>query len=285
MNEIGLGVVVAGALYGFRHGFDLDHLAAISDITATSRDRRTALRLSLLYIAGHALVILVLGTVAIALGAYLPASLDAAMSRVVGLTLVALGLYLLYRIARDGTQVRLRSRWMLVADGMKAASRKLRRHEDVVVIEHDHEHVHEGSHDHVHGSPVPVGNGGGGSDGAVAVATHTHVHTHIATMPADPFAGYGRAAAVGVGMLHGVGAETPTQILLFASAAGAASTAGGFSVLVAFVTGLVAANSVVSAVAAGGMGSPRRWPRVYAAVALGTALFSLWMGTTYVLGG
>lgn len=277
MTEIGWGLVAAGALYGFRHGFDLDHLAAISDITATSRDRRNALRVAGLYIAGHALVVLILGSVAIALGAYIPNFVDAAMSRVVGFTLIGLGLYLLYRLARDGTGVRLRSRWMLVGDGMRAASRLVRRRGDAVIIEHAHDHSHEGTHDHDHGSPTPAGRGG------VAVATHTHVHTHVATMPADPFAAYGRAAAVGVGMLHGVGAETPTQVMLFASAAGAATAAGGFAVLIAFVAGLVAGNCTVSVLATGGIGIPDRWPRLYAAVALGAALFSLWIGTTYVL--
>ena len=283
MNEIGLGLVVAGALYGFRHGFDLDHLAAISDITATSRDRRAALRLSGLYIAGHALVVLVLGALAIAAGAYIPESIDAAMSRVAGLTLIGLGLYLLFRLARDGSHVRLRSGWMLVGDGVRAASRRLRGG-DVVVIEHEHDHDHAGTHDHDH---EPLTEDGRGQIGglAVAVATHTHVHTHVATMPADPFAGYGRLAAIGVGMLHGIGAETPTQVLLFASAAGAASTLGGVAVLTAFVTGLVVSNLIVSLIAARGMGSPERWPRVYTGVALAFALFSLWIGTGYVVGG
>jgi hypothetical protein len=37
----------------------------------------------------------------------------------------------------------------------------------------------------------------------------------------DSFASYGKRTAVVVGMLHGVGAETATQILLFLSAANA----------------------------------------------------------------
>ena len=32
---------------------------------------------------------------------------------------------------------------------------------------------------------------------------------------------YGRRTAFGVGMIHGVGAETPTQVLIFLAAAGA----------------------------------------------------------------
>jgi hypothetical protein len=32
----GIGVLVTGLLLGFRHGFDWDHIAAITDITSTS---------------------------------------------------------------------------------------------------------------------------------------------------------------------------------------------------------------------------------------------------------
>ena len=52
------------------------------------------------------------------------------MGRVVGLTLVALGvwvLYSVYRYARGGESFRLRSRWMLVFDGIRYGWRRLRR--------------------------------------------------------------------------------------------------------------------------------------------------------------
>ena len=52
------------------------------------------------------------------------------MGRVVGFTLVALGLwvmYSVYRYARAGEAFRLRSRWMLVFDGIRTAGASSRR--------------------------------------------------------------------------------------------------------------------------------------------------------------
>ena len=280
MNEVGLGVVVAAILYGFRHGFDFDHLAAIGDITGSSGDRKQALRLSTLYVSGHALVILLLGVAAVSAGAFIPPSLDAAMGRVVGITLIGLGLYLSYSVVRYGHNVRFRSRWMLAADGVRALASKMRKDPKPVVIEHSHDHSHDAAHDHGHdGSITPPG-----SREVSTVTTHAHVHTHVATMPVDPFKAYSAKAAFGIGMIHGVGAETPSQVLLFASAAGAGSAVGGTAVLAAFLVGLVAANSIVAVASTAGFGRGRRVPRLYLAVAAITAIFSLSIGVAYTLG-
>ena len=89
---------------------------------ATVRRRRfgkeqvEAIRLGTLYAVGHGLVVIALGLAAIAFGALLPDWLDPIMGRIVGLTLVGLGLWVLYsvyRYARGGGSFRLRSRWML----------------------------------------------------------------------------------------------------------------------------------------------------------------------------
>ena len=79
-----------------------------------------AIRLGTLYALGHGAVVIALGLAALAFGALLPDWLDPIMGRIVGLTLLALGLwvmYSIYRYARAGEAFRLRSRWMLVFDG------------------------------------------------------------------------------------------------------------------------------------------------------------------------
>lgn len=278
-----IGLVVAAALYGFRHGFDLDHLAALSDITGSSTDRRSAMKLSTLYVIGHASVVLVLGIAAITAGAYIPRSLDELMGRVVGATLIALGLYLAYSVVRHGSAVRFRSRWMLAADGVRAASRRFRRKPETVVIEHSHEHAHEGTHEHRHEEiSAPERDL---ENGPLRVSTaHAHAHTHVATMPVDPVRAYSRRAALGVGMIHGVGAETPTQVLLFASAAGAGTALGGGVVLVSFLVGLMLSNSLVAVLSMFGFAERERFPRVYVAMALAVAAFSLFLGVTYLTG-
>src|SRR6476469_988879 len=97
-----------------------------------------AIRLGTLYALGHGAVVIALGLAAIAFGALLPDWLDPIMARVVGFTLVALGvwvMYSVYRYARAGERFRLRSRWMLVFDGMRYGWRRLQARI------HGHEHV------------------------------------------------------------------------------------------------------------------------------------------------
>ncbi|MGH2805954.1 MAG: hypothetical protein ACRDKT_01640 [Actinomycetota bacterium] len=276
----GLGAGVAGAafVYGLRHGFDLDHLAAITDITGAQRDKRRSLLLATIYALGHAAVVVVLGALAIAAGTYIPDTVDVVMGRVIGLTLVILGGYLLYSVFRYGADVRLRSRWMIVLDAIKSL---FRRGTYEVVIEHEHEHAHDPTHSHEHRDVElgPVAR----APGAVAT-THRHVHHHRATMPRDPFAGYSAPAALGIGMVHGIGAETPSQVLLFVTAAGVGSSALGIGVLALFVAGLLMANTVIAIASTFGFSESARSRRLYVALAVVTAAFSLVLGGAYLFG-
>ena len=86
-----LAVFVLAFLLGFRHGIDWDHIAAISDVTGTTDHRQEAFFLGILYIIGHALVVIILGIAAIAVGVNLPDGVDPIMEKFVGLTLVLLG--------------------------------------------------------------------------------------------------------------------------------------------------------------------------------------------------
>lgn len=272
-----LAAIVTAFGYGLRHGADLDHLAAITDITSSQDDGKRSMALAGLYAAGHAVVVFVLGVLAIAAGDLVPAGLDEAMGRVVGATLIALGLYVFWSLARHGRDVRLRSRWMLVFDGL----RRLRRR---VTIEHDHDHPP----DH-HPTPHSVNDssriGGAIVHKRVAVKVkHSHRHRHVGEVPVDPFTGYGARTAFGVGMLHGVGAETPTQVLLFVAAAGVAGTGGGVLMLVAFVVGLVLTNTVIALASTFGFLRVGRNNTAFAMIAGFTGAASLVLGTLYVLG-
>ena len=277
----GWGIALTAFLFGLRHGFDHDHLLAIADITGAQRDKRRSLMLSFLYAAGHAVIVFLLGALAILAGVYVPKSVEAVMGRVIGITLILLGTYLLIALARHGPNFRMRSRWMLVLAGLRHLIARVRGPR-TIVIEHDHEHAHDAAHTHEHDEPG-LGQARSSTGGvATATRTHRHPHRHVAAMPADPFANYGPGTAVGIGMLHGVGAETPTQILLFATAAGVGNAALGIALLALFVAGLLIANTVVSVASAASFLNPARNPRFYAAVALVTALFSIGLGVGYL---
>jgi high-affinity nickel-transport protein len=279
-NTVGIGLILTSLGLGLRHGVDWDHIAAITDVASTSDSRRESMRLATLYAVGHALVVLVLGVIAIQLSAYVPPSFDAIMERVVGVTLVLLGAWVVIGFIRHGRDFRMRSRWMLLFDWLSAARRRLAGlRDDPVEIEHDHEHPMNEVHTDVQAHarvPVPVAAG--------ATRTHRHPHTHVGVSVRDPFASPSSGAAFTIGMLHGVGAETPTQVALFVAAAGVGGTALGLTLLVAFVVGLVVSNSAIALVASQGMLDARRHFGIYAVVSLLVAGLSLVLGTLLLAG-
>lgn len=261
-----VGLVLTAFGFGFRHGIDWDHIAAITDITTSQDEDRRSLALASLYAVGHGLVVLVLGLAAVVAGERLPDSVDAVMGRVVGATLLLLGGFVFWSLVRHGRDFRMRSRWMLVFAGVRRLRARL-------TIDHDHEHASD--HHAVVREPVAVG---------AATRTHSHSHRHVGTLPDDPFMDYGRATAFGVGMLHGVGAETPTQVLLFVAAAGVGGRAGGVVMLLAFLIGLLASNSLIAVASTFGLLRATRNFAVYASVAVLTGTFSLVLGLLFLLG-
>ena len=294
----GIGVLLTGLVLGIRHGIDWDHIAAISDITSTTAaatsaqaahedqhrsvsghhhghggpleirahdvgpgaatlapatggrvsvavdrgfrpDQLEAIRLGTLYALGHGFVVVALGLAALSFGALLPEWLDPIMGRVVGLTLVLLGawvLYSVYRYARAGESFRLRSRWMLVFDGVRYGWRRFQARL------HGHEHV----------EPLEMSS-------------------------------YGTRTAFGVGMIHGIGAETGSQVLLIAAVGGAASAGLGIPMLGAFVLGLLASNLVIVVVSSVGFVASQARERLYVAVGLVAGVFSLVIGSIFLL--
>ena len=95
---------------------------------------------------------------------------------------------------------------------------------------------------------------------------------------------YGRGTAFGVGMLHGVGAETPTQLLIFLYAAGAGGPLVGILVLLTFVLGLLASNSLITVGSAVGFLRASSNFKIYVTVAVLTGVFSLVIGTIFLIG-
>ena len=85
-------------------------------------------------------------------------------------------------------------------------------------------------------------------------------------------------------MIHGVGAETPTQVLIFLAAAGAGGPMVGMLVLATFIVGLVASNSIITVGSSLGYLQASRNFALYATVAVVTAVFSLVVGMLFVLG-
>jgi hypothetical protein len=248
-----VGLLFTATGLGFRHGIDWDHIAAITDIVGSQDSARRSFGYATLYYVGHGLVVGGLGVLAIVGGARLPAGFDRAMERVVGVTLMALGVFVLVSLIRDGRDFRMRSRWMLVFTALRRARRRFSRR------------------------PARVAAGGIGV-GAVDLAHPGHHSAHHASGDGDPFGTYGMATSLTVGMLHGVGAETPTQVLLLVAAAGAGGSGPGLVLLGAFLLGLFGSNTLVAAASTFGFLGASRNFAVYATVSVLTGIASLAVG-------
>ena len=200
------------------------------------------------------------------------------MGRVVGVTLLVLGVYVFFSLAKHGRDFRLRSRWMLLFAGVHRGVRWARerltsgtrngpRGDLATLLTDEAENGTPAARDWHHGHHGRPGH-----------------HHHASPERDDLFQSYTRLSSFGVGMIHGIGAETPTQVLIFLTAAGAAGRAAGIAVLVAFIVGLLGSNSLIAAGSAWGfLRASTNFP-LYAAVAVVTATFSLVIGTLFVLG-
>jgi high-affinity nickel-transport protein len=273
------GLLVAALVLGLRHGIDWDHIAAISDITA-STGGRLGLRFGTLYAVGHGAVVLVLGLVALEVGRRLPPSVDVVMGRVAGVTLVALAAVVAVSLVRERGRFRMRSRWLLLMVTARDLARRAHRWLGPrgQTLEHSHPHVAvEGFH---HGGPVGCRDPGRAGDVGVSptgdrvrAPVHSHRHAHDGGL--DQYTG---RVSFGVGMLHGIGAETPTQLVLFVAAANAGGTVAGLGVLVVFLCGLLASNSAITVVGVAGFGRASARPGWHVTMAVLTVVVSLVVG-------
>jgi high-affinity nickel permease len=284
-EAFGIGVLIAAFLFGFRHGIDWDHIAAITDITSSQEDRRTALLFGTLYALGHALVVFVIGCFAIVLGERLPSGVDTVMERIVGVTLVVLGVFVFVSLIRHGREFRMRSRWMLIFTGVRNAYRKVRPSSEAIDAG---EHRHDDVPVHAH-----AGDGGGvalevAEDLPVSEWHHGHHgrpgHHHHKHPEPDAFMNYGSRTAFVVGMVHGVGAETPTQLVIFLTAAGTSGKAAGVAILASFIVGLLTSNTMITlGTSFGFLKASQNWT-IYVTVAVLTGAFSLVIGILFLSG-
>jgi high-affinity nickel permease len=107
-----------------------------------------------------------------------------------------------------------------------------------------------------------------------------HGHEHV-----DPIemSSYGVRTAFGVGMIHGIGAETGTQVLLIAAIGGAGGAGLGIPMLAAFIVGLLISNSVVVLITATGFVASRVRERLYLGIGVVAGTFSLVIGLVFLL--
>ncbi len=89
-------------------------------------------------------------------------------------------------------------------------------------------------------------------------------------------------AAASVGVLHGTGAETPSQVVLFATAAAAGSSDAAALVLTAFVVGLIVSDLAVALLWLSGRIGTIRLPGGQLGLGLVTGVSSLVVGLLFL---
>lgn len=120
-------VVLVAVLLGLRHAADPDHLAAVTTLLASGKERtgRLAARLGLAWGLGHAVTLFVFGLPILLYQSFLPEAVQKAAEATVGLMIVALAVWLLVRWRRGlfhmhahGSPARLRTPWQAFGVGL-----------------------------------------------------------------------------------------------------------------------------------------------------------------------
>jgi ABC-type nickel/cobalt efflux system permease component RcnA len=125
-------VLLAAVLLGLRHATDPDHLAAVTTLVASSRERasRTAAGLGLAWGLGHAVTLFAFGLPILLLDQYLPERVQQGAETAVAVVIVYLAVRMLVRWRRGYFHVHRHEH-----DGS--------RHSHVHTHEHGPAHVHE----------------------------------------------------------------------------------------------------------------------------------------------
>jgi high-affinity nickel-transport protein len=87
-----------------------------------------------------------------------------------------------------------------------------------------------------------------------------------------------------IGILHGVGAETPSQLALFFLTANLGGTSRGMLGLGAFAVGLVAMNALMTATLGSAFKAGGHHPRFYHVIAWTGAVYSCVIGLIFLFG-
>jgi high-affinity nickel-transport protein len=194
------------------------------------------MQLGFLYALGHAATIAVLGSAVVFFQLALPPGIDRIAERLVGITLLVLGVYVLGSLFR-GKEVP-RSRFAMLTHASRWLHWKLSR--------------------------------------------YWHEHDRPAPTPANW--NYNKKSVFVIGVIHGLGAETPSQLLIFLLAANLGGIGKGFLGLAMFVIGLLLMNTIMTASATGLFGFSMRAPRFQNAITALTALYSLVVGGIFLWG-
>lgn len=216
-------------MLGFRHGMDMDHIAAITDMVGAEKERKKQLQFGTLYAIGHGSIVVVIGFAAISIGKRLSDGMMHAMELAVGLTLVLLGGFIMYSLIKQRNDYQFKSRLQLITELLGKLRGK----------------------------------------------------THARSSSINKL---GLLGSLGIGVIHGVGAETPTQVLLLSSSMQLHNDWIAFLQLLLFAAGTLAASLLVTGLAVWGYTKAKAYRGFYILLGSATGIYSIMLGCTMLTG-
>jgi high-affinity nickel permease len=218
-------------LIGVRHGFDADHIAAIADMVGAENKRRKQVQLGVMYAVGHGTIVLVIGILAIMIGAQFSEGTLFFMESLVGGTLIVLGGVIIYSILRQKSNYEYKSRFSIMYESIaKLVTKKGDKGRKI--------------------SPITMGVLG----------------------------------AFLIGSIHGIGAETPTQVTIITSAVGLDNVSAAFIQLLLFVLGLLVSTILITFLASWGFMKAQMKKKVYLVLGSVTGVYSIALGSSIIYG-
>jgi high-affinity nickel-transport protein len=109
-------------------------------------------------------------------------------------------------------------------------------------------------------------------------------HLRGRPVKADTARGYGPKSSLSLGVLHGVGAETPTQLSVLLITSNLGGIQNGILGLSVFAVGMFISNMVLTTAATGVFSISKARPAVFRSLAAFTAAYSLWIGIKMMAG-
>ncbi|CAN5720772.1 hypothetical protein BH10CYA1_BH10CYA1_48150 [soil metagenome] len=250
--DVSIYFLATAFMLGLRHGLDLDHVAAIADITGASvmtaiRDASpwehncSAMHRSTLYALGHATVLVMLGCAVRRFASMIPTWLDPAAECLIGLTLVLFSIVIFRSVIKSaftGAEFKIRSRWMMLSAWFKSCENR------TFLKLSKKNHVNSRSDSDVCGSKT----------------------------------------AFAMGMIHGIGAETGTQMALITTIGGIKNEFFGYITLGAFIAGMIFSNSAMAVTLCTGLLSAAKMRPLFLTLGAVTSCFSFMVGFQLISG-
>ncbi len=135
-----LGILGLGFLIGMQHALEADHVAAVSSIAARRSGIRDIVKHGVTWGVGHTLTLFLFAGAALALGASISEGMERWLEGTVGIMLILLGVYVIWRMVRDRIHFHVHRH----DDGVRHIHAHSHRGETAPhsPVKHDHEHKH-----------------------------------------------------------------------------------------------------------------------------------------------